>query len=406
MQGPGTGFDNIPYSTDISSSVCTGSPSTASTADPRCYASGGFTKYIDVFGSTVFGTATVTEVDLRQAASALAQVFDNNQDGVPDNKAAAACAALKCALYLVNTGDSPKPEAADKTALTTAGHLAVVEVPDAKIFHSGQSASPTGLESREVRAALTLASYAYSCAYPTDFGIMAGSSSSTSTLSKAFDRARTNLATPDRTDQANSAWAALSPSPTNEWLRTTDDSCDYECYLRHYFYLIIDQKMDYDSGDSDRIALLKDTGKTNYPFYWAQDKAATGEVTGNEGFFKVLESADYYSSSSTGDRHFFHTTAIAASSWAHLPNKVVANKVVTYSGATPNTANGRPKGMQETKDFPTTYELTTKTDKSTCKVYVAPAKAKDVVAVIAASVAVAKRTAGAVNNSIISGGAS
>lgn len=48
----------------------------------------------------MFGTTGVTDAELRQAASALAQVFDNNEDGAPDNKAAAACAALGCALVV------------------------------------------------------------------------------------------------------------------------------------------------------------------------------------------------------------------------------------------------------------------------------------------------------------------
>lgn len=297
------------------------------------------------------------------------------------------------------------------------GHKVYQLVDQAKILAAGLTA---GLESAEVRGAMQLAASAYGCAYPADFGVLASSK-----MSAAFDRARAGAgaaATADKQDQAvpgTSAWTTTLTPPAGHWLALTaasDASCDYECYLRTYFWLTIDQWLVYDtqSPETTRQNLLKDDQQTSKPaFEWLQDVANGSGAERDEahGFYPVLGASAYWGSSAAeGERHFFHPSAKAAGGWALMPNSVVGGAVHLYAGAAPSTAlGGTASQMAQAKDFTAKYELTGAAA-STCRAYQAPpAPAQDdtkkaLAAVAAAALAVGKRAKG-LNDSLLSGGA-
>ena len=188
-------------------------PATTSTTAPTVTNTTGFSKKVEVFGLSVFATASISDAKALHAAKVLAGYLDNDGDGVPDNDLVMSALRSRGAFMFMLANEAEQTSVTFDNALNGQNLFAFETRPEG----SGSDGFDATLE--EV---LHLVSHVgYANAYPTVFGESANASS----LTSAMDVARGGQFT-----------SIPSAYPSSAWYTYDDSSCDYSCMATEYFY--------------------------------------------------------------------------------------------------------------------------------------------------------------------------
>jgi len=176
-----------------------------------------FTKYVDVFGLGVYAESGLSDAQVLHAAAVLAELLDNDEDGVADDEAL--LSRLQNMSAMIPMFDSEESEAAEDfmehyTGNGVSAVLFAEEVDPSQPGHWGSDATV-----EEIMHTINHIGHVY--VYPDAFGLEPNSS----LLSDAMDEARGGqfISHPDN-------------YPENAWYHYDDTTCDYECMAIEYIY--------------------------------------------------------------------------------------------------------------------------------------------------------------------------
>ena len=176
-----------------------------------------FTKYVEVFGLGIYAESGLTDAQVLHAASVLAELLDNDEDGIVDDEAL--LSRLQNMSAMMPMFDSEESEAAEDFMehYTGNGVSAVLFAEEVDPTQPGHWGSDATVE--EIMHTINHVGHVY--VYPEAFGLEADSS----LLSDAMDEAR-------------GGQFASPPSnyPEEAWYHYDDTTCDYECMAIEYMY--------------------------------------------------------------------------------------------------------------------------------------------------------------------------
>lgn len=178
-----------------------------------------FTKRVDVFGISVYATATTSDEKILHAAAVMAEYLDNDEDGVPDNpEVMDALLSSEAALTMKKTEDEyvgeewrmlrqkylppgPKQGLYDEETIPNAREKGVFDASLEEVLH-------------------LLTDYGWGRAYPDAFDTVPGTK-----LAEAMDKAR-----------GGHFEEVPEKYPEDAWYSYTDETCRYDCQLAEYIY--------------------------------------------------------------------------------------------------------------------------------------------------------------------------
>lgn len=178
-----------------------------------------FTKRVDVFGISIYATATTGDEKVLHAAAVMAEYLDNDEDGVPDNpEVMDALLSSEAALTMKKTEDEyvgeewrklrreylppgPKQGLYDEETIPNAREKGVFDASLEEILH-------------------LLTDYGWGRAYPDVFDTVPGTK-----LAEAMDKAR-----------GGHFEEMPEKYPENAWYSYTDKTCEYDCQLSEYIF--------------------------------------------------------------------------------------------------------------------------------------------------------------------------
>ena len=180
-----------------------------------------FTKYVDVFGLGIYAEAGLSDAQVLHAAAILAELLDNDENGVIDDEAVLAELVDQRAIIPMFTyqGSSSMEHFEDhyydgKLPFYVGAKLYEREVDPTQPGHWGSDASIEEIMH-------TINSFGHVVIYPDAFSLEPG----TSLLTEAMDEARGGrfLSVPDS-------------YPPESWYHYDDQTCSYECMAIEYIY--------------------------------------------------------------------------------------------------------------------------------------------------------------------------
>jgi hypothetical protein len=176
-----------------------------------------FTQYVEVFGLGVYAEDALTEAQVLHAATILAELLDNDEDGAADDPALLALLQGKEALipmFASERSDAMKDFERNYRGEGVSAVLFADEVDPSQPGYWGADASVEEIMH-------TINHRGHVDLYPEAFGIEPDSSR----LSEAMDVAR-----------GGQFMSVPSPYPADAWYHYDDVTCDYECMAIEYVY--------------------------------------------------------------------------------------------------------------------------------------------------------------------------
>ena len=193
-----------------------------------------FNKYIDVFGVPVLGTVKTTNSKIAHAASVLAQLIDNNQDGIPDNSSVISSLTGNKSVLLVTEGEA-------EHLLTGSAFYSLWESSGFNpytVYASSFSPTLAGITYTTYHFDPTIedvlhfvTSGGYAKAYTGIFGLASGT-----TLANFADSARGGHFESVPADNTYTNGKANGRYPSGSWFHSSDTGCGYACQVNQYFY--------------------------------------------------------------------------------------------------------------------------------------------------------------------------
>lgn len=179
---------------------------------------GVFSKYVNVFGVSVYATADVPDAKVLHAANVMGQYLDNDMDGAPDNPLIVAeMMEQNASLIMFNSEESSAEEQfvdnLDESSFTSTQPLYGFET-----HPEGSQGEAFDATLEEVLHLITHVGYA--SVYPDIFGEEAGSE-----IAEAMDIARGGYFEDIPAQYLSSAWYTYD-----------DSTCDYGCQVTEYTY--------------------------------------------------------------------------------------------------------------------------------------------------------------------------
>jgi hypothetical protein len=195
-------------------SVCFTIDSNPNTSDPALAV---FSKYVDVFGCSIYAESTVADEAVLHAAAVWAELIDNDEDGIVDDP-------LLLAELQANDALMPIFETDGNAAMTTFENNYVGDGIAAVLWETEIDPAQTGYWGADatVEEILhTINAIGHVNIYPAAFDL----SPNSSILSAAMDSAR-----------GGQFLTIPAPYPASAWYHYDDATCDYECMLIEYMY--------------------------------------------------------------------------------------------------------------------------------------------------------------------------
>ena len=179
-----------------------------------------FTKYVDVFGLGIYAESGLSDAQVLHAAAILAELLDNDEDGVADDEALLSRLQNMSAIVpMFNSEDPDDSPALDDFSNNYRGNgvsavLFADEVDPSQPGHWGSDATV-----EEIMHTINHIGHVY--VYPDAFSLQPDSS----LLSDAMDESRGGQfqSPPDN-------------YPEDAWYHYDDTTCDYECMAIEYIY--------------------------------------------------------------------------------------------------------------------------------------------------------------------------
>lgn len=173
-----------------------------------------FTRKVEVFGIKIFAVPSVEDANLLHAANLMAQYLDNDEDGIPDNKAVVDKMIEQNAFIVMWKKESDlNIEPPNDWKGQDLGNDETRPV-----WHTNGQTGRFDAALEEVLHIITHAGYA--AVYPTIFGEEIGTE-----LGNAMDIAR------------GGQFTSIPDSyPLDAWYTYDDDTCDYSCMTTEYIY--------------------------------------------------------------------------------------------------------------------------------------------------------------------------
>ena len=179
-----------------------------------------FTKYVDVFGCSIYAENTVPDEKVLHAAAIWAELIDNNEDGIVDDPALLAELIANDAMMPVFTADENAAMLAFFNNYNGSGVAAVLWQTEMNPSTPGYWGSDATVE--EIMHTINAVGHVniYSSAF--------NFSPNSSLLSSAMDSARggQHLSIPN-------------PYPSSAWYHYDDATCDYGCMAIEYLYWML-----------------------------------------------------------------------------------------------------------------------------------------------------------------------
>lgn len=179
-----------------------------------------FTKYVDVFGCSVYAESTVPDEKVLHAAAIWAELIDNDEDGVVDDPALLAELVANEAMMPVFAADENPAMLAFFNNYNGSGVAAVLWQTEMNPTTPGYWGSDATVE--EVMH--TINGVGHVNIYPAAFDF----SPNSSLLSAAMDVAR-----------GGQFLSIPNPYPSAAWYHYDDATCDYGCMVIEYLYWMI-----------------------------------------------------------------------------------------------------------------------------------------------------------------------
>ena len=179
---------------------------------------GVFSKYINVFGVSIYATTDVPDAKVLHAANVMAEYLDNDEDGEPDNAwVVNALAENNAQLIMFNTeGSNAEEEFVDN--LADDAFASTQPLYGFETHPEGSQGEAFDATLEEVLHLITHVGYA--TVYPDVFGEEAGSE-----IAEAMDSAR-----------GGHFENIPSNYPADAWYTYDDETCEYDCQVTEYFY--------------------------------------------------------------------------------------------------------------------------------------------------------------------------
>ncbi len=179
-----------------------------------------FTKYVGVFGLGVYAESGLSDAQILHAAAVLAELLDNDEDGVADDEALLSRLQNMSAIVPMFNSEDPDDSPALEDFMNNyngEGVSAVLFADEVDPSQPGHWGSDATVE--EIMHTINHIGHVY--VYPDAFGLEPNSS----LLSDAMDEARGGQfrSHPDN-------------YPENAWYHYDDTTCDYECMAIEYIY--------------------------------------------------------------------------------------------------------------------------------------------------------------------------
>lgn len=246
----------------------------------------GFSKYSSAFGINIFATSGVKNEKVNHVANVLAEIIDNNQDGIPDNLSVLNNLVGNQASIIMASGDIYRnymnfgDEGVSGINVTQlSGYHALQELKGTNVDHTGK------LDKTLEYGLKLISDYGWSEVYPYTFGLLSGSN-----LANYMDSGRgghfewcarhkmDNGAAMNGVihgvDQTCLEWGATPTTighfengklfgtyPSGSWYHNPDENCDYACQTSRYMYWGISTLMGANTGKySEEWELTTPTG--------------------------------------------------------------------------------------------------------------------------------------------------
>ena len=176
-----------------------------------------FTKYIEVFGLGVYAESELTDDQVIHAASVLAELLDNDEDGVADDALLLNRLQEKNAMIPMFNEELSPAERAMIVYYQGDGIGAVLYADEVDPTRAGYWGSDASVE--EIMHTINMVGHVY--IYPEAFGLEPNSS----LLTNAMDEAR-----------GGQFIEFPSSYPDEAWYHYDDSTCDYGCMAGEYIY--------------------------------------------------------------------------------------------------------------------------------------------------------------------------
>jgi len=203
--------------TSAQNNVCFTVVSNPNSSDP---ALSSFTKYVDVFGCSVYAESTVPDEKVLHAAAIWAELIDNDEDGIVDDPALLTELIANDAMMPVFAADGNAAMTTFENNYNGNGVAAVLWQTEMNPSTPGYWGSDATVE--EVMH--TINGVGHVNIYPAAFDF----SPNSSLLSAAMDSAR-----------GGQYLSIPNPYPSSAWYHYDDATCDYGCMAIEYLYWMI-----------------------------------------------------------------------------------------------------------------------------------------------------------------------
>ncbi len=182
-------------------------------------ASNPFTKQVEVFGVRVIATTASPDGKVLHAANVLAEYFDNDEDGIPDNqKIVDAMVAVNVSLMVTKNPD--------ELEAVRMNYREFMPRPSKSIWadNIGPHHGVDGFNDEALEEVLHMITrHGYGNAYPEVFGMTSGTG-----LSGAMDIAR-----------GGHFEEVPEEYPESAWYTYYDETCLYSCQMNEYIYWVL-----------------------------------------------------------------------------------------------------------------------------------------------------------------------
>tara|TARA_Y100000593_G_scaffold95031_1_gene198587 strand:- start:38408 stop:40900 length:2493 start_codon:yes stop_codon:yes gene_type:complete len=278
----------------------------------------GFSKYSNAFGVNVFATSGVSNQKISHAANVLAELIDNDQDGIPDNVNVLntlkghQASIIMASGAIQSEGMNYSVEGVSGIDVTKlSGYHALQELRGENV-HTGSHAI---IDETLEKTLKLMIDYGWSETYPYTFGLLSGS-----TLANYMDTARSGhfewcethkmsnnsiMSGPIHgSNQTCLSWGAIpwevgkyengksdGRYPSGSWYYDISSDCDdYSCQSSKYMYLGISTILGANTGDlNDLLGIIKTLIiKSQWDF-----NTPTGFQSGDSNFYNLLTNPQY-----------------------------------------------------------------------------------------------------------------
>ena len=179
-----------------------------------------FTKYVDVFGCSIYAESTVPDEKVLHAAAIWAELIDNDEDGIVDDPALLAELVANEAMMPVFAADGNAAMTTFENNYNGNGVAAVLWQTEMNPLVPGYWGSDATVE--EIMH--TINAVGHINIHPSAFDL----SPNSSLLSAAMDSAR-----------GGQYLSIPNPYPSSAWYHYDDETCDYGCMAIEYLYWML-----------------------------------------------------------------------------------------------------------------------------------------------------------------------